>query len=70
MFYPDIFIYLYILLVYDRSCRKGFVFYVMGQLKEIGMKFYNTEIDIDIIQVTEGRNNTHIVLQVRGIVNV
>ena len=47
-----------------RTRRKGFVHYVMGQLKSIGMKFYNTELQIEIIQVTEGRASTHTVLKV------
>ena len=47
-----------------RTRRKGFAHYVIGQLKSIGMKFYNTDLHIDIIQVTEEKQQIHTIFQV------
>ena len=34
-----------------RSRRKGFVYYVVGQLKDLAKRFYDLEIGVDIIHV-------------------
>lgn len=32
-----------------RTKRKGFIYYTIGQIKEVGRHFYDTEVDVDVI---------------------
>ena len=34
-----------------RSRRKGFVYYVVGQLKDVAKRFYDLEIGVDVIHI-------------------
>ncbi len=37
------------LTLHYRSKRKGFLYYVMGQIKAVGKHFYNTPVEIEIV---------------------
>lgn len=52
------------LILHYRSTRKGFTYYVMGQLKQVGKIFYNLDIKIEILsENTNGADKTHVVFQ-------
>ena len=44
-----------------RSHRKGFTHYVIGQLKQCALKFYNTHVDIKVLGEEEENTNTHVI---------
>lgn len=48
-------------LLHYRSKRIGFTYYVIGQLRQSGRKFYNVDVDIDVIEVNETDKGVHIV---------
>ncbi|GAB1601348.1 soluble guanylate cyclase 88E-like isoform X1 [Argonauta hians] len=48
-----------------RSSRKGYVHYVIGQIKAVGKTFYNTDIDINIIKHVESADSSHVVFDLR-----
>ncbi|CAF4452455.1 unnamed protein product, partial [Adineta steineri] len=37
------------LTLHYRSRRRGFVYYVIGQITEVGRRFYDTAVEIDVI---------------------
>lgn len=43
------------------SKRKGFMYYVIGQVKEIASSFYNLEVDIKILSNEVTKSATHVV---------
>ncbi len=44
------------------SKRKGFIQYVVGQIKEIGKTFYDVVVDTEVIQCREDKNGSHVIL--------
>lgn len=51
------------LTLHYRSKRKGYVHYVKGQIRQVGLLFYNTKVDIDVISEEETENMTHVVMK-------
>lgn len=51
------------LTLHYRSKRKGFVHYVKGQIKQVGKMFYNTKVDIDVIEQRSTDEMTHVVMR-------
>ena len=44
-----------------RSHRKGYTYYVIGQLKQCALKFYNTIVNIEVLQENEHNTNMHVI---------
>ena len=49
--------------LYYRSSRKGFVYYVVGQIKAVGRFFYHMEVDVKVLDYTESRHGSTTVFQ-------
>ncbi len=46
-----------------RSHRQGFTHYVIGQLKQCALKFYNTPVEIQVIQEEKKTTSIHVIYQ-------
>ncbi|XP_013410654.1 soluble guanylate cyclase 88E [Lingula anatina] len=53
------------LTLYYRTKRKGFLYYVKGQIRAVGNLFYNTDVDIEVISHTETEDLTQVVFQLK-----
>ena len=49
------------LILHYISKRKGFMFYVVGQLKQIASQFYNMDVDVKVLSNEVVNNITHVV---------
>ena len=49
------------LVLHYRSKRRGFVYYVMGQVTQLAKAFYNTPLEIEILSEEENMDMTHVV---------
>jgi len=49
------------LILHYISKRKGFMFYVVGQIKEIASQFYNMDVDVKVLSNEVVNNTTHVV---------
>ena len=47
-----------------RSKRRGYAYYVVGQLKQISKIFYDKEVDITVSVVEDANNISHYILQI------
>ena len=47
----------------NRSKRKGFLYYVMGQITQVAKLFYETHLEIEIISEEESMDLTHVVMK-------
>ncbi len=54
---------IYVILTFSRSKRKGFVYYVMGQITQVAKQFYNTSMEIELVSEEESMDSTHIVMK-------
>lgn len=53
------------LTLHYRSRRRGFVHYVIGQITEVGRRFYDTSVEIDIVSEREEFDVTHVVFELK-----
>ncbi|CAF3507607.1 unnamed protein product [Rotaria sordida] len=53
------------LTLHYRSRRRGFVHYVVGQITEIGRRYYNTDVEIEIISEREELDVTYVILELK-----
>ncbi|CAF4080641.1 unnamed protein product [Adineta steineri] len=53
------------LTLHYRSRRRGFVYYVIGQITEVGRRFYDTAVEIDVISQREEFDVTHVVFELK-----
>ena len=53
----------YGLTLHYRSKRKGFIHYVMGQIRQVGLKFYDTDMELEILHLEETNSGTVAILQ-------
>ncbi|CAF3126355.1 unnamed protein product [Rotaria sp. Silwood2] len=53
------------LTLHYRSRRRGFVHYVVGQITEVGRRFYDTNVQIDIVSEREEFDITHVVFELK-----
>ncbi len=53
----------YGLTLHYRSKRKGFVYYVMGQVTQVAKIFYDTPLEIELVSEEETLDMTHVVLK-------
>eukprot|EP00918_Siedleckia_nematoides_P079159 GHVU01173366.1.p1 GENE.GHVU01173366.1~~GHVU01173366.1.p1 ORF type:complete len:849 (-),score=82.73 GHVU01173366.1:1182-3413(-) len=51
------------LTLHYRSRRKGYLHYVIGQIRQVGLHFYNTPIDIEVTLEEDTLDMTHVVMQ-------
>ena len=51
------------LTLHYRSKRKGYVHYVKGQIRQVGIMFYSTKVDIDVINLEETEHMTHVIMK-------
>ena len=49
------------LILHYISKRKGLMFYVVGQIKEIASQFYNMDVDVKVLRNEVVNNTTHVV---------
>ncbi|KAK2146584.1 hypothetical protein LSH36_596g01074 [Paralvinella palmiformis] len=50
------------LTLHYRSRRKGFLYYVLGQIRAVGEQYYNIDVKIDIIKKEETLDMTHVIM--------
>ncbi|CAF3366353.1 unnamed protein product [Rotaria sp. Silwood1] len=53
------------LTLHYRSRRRGFVHYVIGQITEIGRRYYNTDVEIEIVSEREELDVTYVILELK-----
>ncbi|CAG7818430.1 unnamed protein product [Allacma fusca] len=53
------------LLLHYRSKRRGFVYYTMGQIKQVAKHFYNTVCEIDLKSEELDGDTMHVIFQLR-----
>ena len=51
------------LTLHYRSKRRGFVYYVMGQITQLAKTFYNTPMEIELLSEEESMDMTHVVMK-------
>ncbi|XP_067126780.1 soluble guanylate cyclase 88E-like isoform X2 [Centruroides vittatus] len=51
------------LTLHYRSTRKGFLWYTIGQIKEVGRHFYNTKVEVEVLRITTSLDNLHVMMQ-------
>ncbi|XP_035673438.1 soluble guanylate cyclase 88E-like isoform X3 [Branchiostoma floridae] len=51
------------LTLHYRSRRKGFIHYVKGELRQVGKQFYQTDIEVEVLNHDETDEQTHIVFR-------
>ncbi|XP_013793075.1 soluble guanylate cyclase 88E-like, partial [Limulus polyphemus] len=51
------------LTLHYRSNRRGFLWYTIGQIKEVGRHFYKTDIRIDVIKEETVKNTHHVTMR-------
>lgn len=49
--------------IHYRSSRKGFLFYVIGQIKEVGRVFYDQDIEVEVLDQRESKDGFSAVMQ-------
>ena len=50
------------LTLHYRSKRRGFIHYVTGQIRQMGLIFYNIDVEIEVVSLDESSAGTHAVL--------
>ncbi|CAF1069591.1 unnamed protein product [Rotaria magnacalcarata] len=53
------------LTLHYRSRRRGYVHYVIGQITEVGRRFYDTNVEIEIISEQDEIEISHVVLELK-----
>ncbi|CAF3607480.1 unnamed protein product [Adineta steineri] len=53
------------LTLHYRSRRRGFVHYVVGQITEVGRRFYDTKVEIEIVSQKEEFDVTHVIYELK-----
>jgi len=51
------------LTLHYRSKRRGFVYYVMGQLNQLAQTFYNLSLEIEVLSEEESMDMTHVIMK-------
>lgn len=46
-----------------RSSRKGFLYYVIGQIKAVGRFFYHIDVEVELLSHTESKEGTNALFQ-------
>ncbi|KAK3697509.1 hypothetical protein QZH41_011276 [Actinostola sp. cb2023] len=49
--------------IHYRSSRKGFLYYVIGQIKEVGKLFYDQDIEVEVLYQRESKDGFSAVMQ-------
>lgn len=49
--------------IHYRSSRKGFLYYVIGQIKEVGKLYYDQEIEVEVLGQRESKDGFSAVMQ-------
>ncbi|XP_022650316.1 soluble guanylate cyclase 88E-like isoform X1 [Varroa destructor] len=53
------------LTLHYRSARRGYLWYTIGQIKEVGAHFYNTVVEVDILKEESIFNTQHIIMRLK-----
>ncbi|CAF3149719.1 unnamed protein product [Rotaria socialis] len=53
------------LTLHYRSRRRGYVHYVIGQIMEVGRRFYDTKVQIEIISEQDETELSHVILELK-----
>lgn len=53
------------ILLHYRSKRKGYLYYVKGQIREVGKIFYNLDVDIKVVSETTVTELTHVIYDLK-----
>ncbi|KFM60319.1 Soluble guanylate cyclase 88E, partial [Stegodyphus mimosarum] len=51
------------LTLHYRSTRRGFLWYTIGQIKEVGRHFYNTAVDVHVLSHESSVGAIHVIMQ-------
>ncbi|XP_049522773.1 LOW QUALITY PROTEIN: soluble guanylate cyclase 88E-like [Dermacentor silvarum] len=51
------------LTLHYRSTRRGYLWYTIGQIKEVGRHFYNTEVQVDVLKEESIFNTLHVIMR-------
>ena len=46
-----------------RSSRKGFLYYVIGQIKAVGRYFYHMDVEVEVLEYTENKEGSNALFQ-------
>lgn len=49
--------------LYYRSSRKGFLYYVIGQIKAVGRFFYHIDVQVEVLEYTENKEGSKALFQ-------
>lgn len=49
--------------LYYRSSRKGFLYYVIGQIKAVGRFFYHMDVKVEVLEYTENKEGSKALFQ-------
>lgn len=49
--------------LYYRSSRKGFLYYVIGQIKAVGKFFYHLDVKVEVLEHTENKEGSNALFQ-------
>ncbi|KAH7968612.1 hypothetical protein HPB52_010124 [Rhipicephalus sanguineus] len=51
------------LTLHYRSTRRGYLWYTVGQIKEVGRHFYNTEVEVEVLKEESIFNTLHVIMR-------
>ncbi|XP_077552282.1 soluble guanylate cyclase 88E-like [Haemaphysalis longicornis] len=51
------------LTLHYRSTRRGYLWYTVGQIKEVGRHFYSTDVDVEILKEESIFNTLHVIMR-------
>lgn len=58
-----------VLLLTCRSKRKGYLHYAMGQLRQMGKQFYDTDIHVEVLSEQMVGDYSHVTMRYWGVLH-
>ncbi|XP_022238313.1 soluble guanylate cyclase 88E-like [Limulus polyphemus] len=52
----------YGLTLHYRSSRQGYLWYTIGQIKEVGRHFYDTDVHVEVLREEKSGNSVHVIM--------
>ena len=51
------------LTLHYRTKRRGYIYYVMGQIKQVGRQFYNTDVEVEVLKQVENMDTSYVIMR-------